>query len=130
MQHKNTVSLWAGNAAGPEVLEKFITPTYSADGDEILSDFAKQFGMPQWDEDFREARHVLHASRSVDRLLKGFSYDHLVIPKFVQVLGESFPMDVNALVLLYNFKHNGAIGQESVGAVELKFMGTIEIDVR
>jgi len=127
MQEEGVVSLWIGQADSSDALDAYMQTGYSDDGDFIPSPFAKDFGIRYYDEDFREAQHYEKPSRSVRELLRGYSYDDVVIPKFVQLLGESFPEEVNAVVMLYNFKHDGNVQANTGGAVKLRYMGAITL---
>ena len=60
-------------------------------------------------------------------LLRGYSYDNVIIPKFIQLLGDSLPVPVNATVLLYNFKYEGEVEATASGPVKLRFMGVVSI---
>jgi hypothetical protein len=125
MQAEGVISLWAGQADSAHALDAYLQVGYSDDGDLIPSRFARDFGIRYYDEDFREARHYEKPSRSIRQLLKGYSYDSVIIPKFVQLLGELVPDDTNAVVLLYNFKHEAAIGAKDDGEVRLRYMGAV-----
>ena len=127
MQEKGVVSLWVGQADSPDALDAYLLVDYSEDGDLIQSPFARDFGIRYYDEDFREAQHYEKPSRSVRDLLKGYSYDSVIIPKFVELLGESFPDDVTAVILLYNFKHDTRVESYDGGAVRLRYMGAVAL---
>jgi hypothetical protein len=127
MQEEGVVSLWVGQADSPDALDAYLEFGYTEDGDRIPSPFAADFGI-RYDEDFREAQYYDNPSRSVRGLLQGYSYDGVIVPKFVQLLGESLPEDVNAVVLLYNFRHNAGAGTGTGGAVRLRYAGSVTLD--
>jgi hypothetical protein len=127
MQTEGVVSLWVGQADSADALDAYLQVGYSEDGDFIPSAFARDFGIGHYDEDFREAQQYAEPSRSVPDLLKGYSYDSVIIPKFVQLLGRSFPVDVNAVILLYNFKHDSGVEANDGGPVRLKYMGGVTL---
>lgn len=128
MQEEGAVSLWIGQADSPDALDAYMQTGYSEDGDLIPSPFARDFGIRYYDEDFREAQHYEKPSRSIRDLLRGYSYDDVVIPKFIQLLGESFPEEVNVVVMLYNFKYVGSVQENTGEGVKLRYMGTITLD--
>lgn len=128
MQQEGMVSLWAGHADSASALEDYLKTSYSEDGDLIPSSLANDFGISYYDEDFREARHYDKPLQSISDLLRDYSYDNMVIPKFVQLLGESLPMAVNAVVLLYNYKHDSEVEVNASGPVTLRFMGTVSME--
>jgi hypothetical protein len=127
MRDEGVVSLWVGESDSPDALDAYLQVGYSEDGDFIPSPFARDFGIRYYDEDFREAQHYEEPSRSVRDLLKGYSYDSVIIPKFVQLLGDSFPVDVNAVILLYNFKHDSGVEANDGGPVRLRYMGAVTL---
>lgn len=127
MQAQGAVSLWVGQADTSGALDAYLQVGYSDDGDFIPSPFARDFGIRYYDEDFREAQHYERPSRSVRNLLKGYSYDSVIIREFVQLFGELFPVDVNAVILLYNFRHDTGVEANDAGAVRLRYMGAITL---
>jgi hypothetical protein len=128
MEEEGVVSLWAGRADSAEALAAYMREDYSEDGDFIPPPFAKDFGIDYYDEDFREAEYFTKPARSIRQLLKGCSYGDVVIPKFVHLLGDSFPDDVNAVVMLYNFKHDTGVEASDGEAIRLKYMGAVKYD--
>jgi hypothetical protein len=128
MQEEGVVSLWIGHADSSDALDAYLLTGYSEDGDFIPSPFARDFGIGYHDEDFREAQHYENPSRFVRVLLRGYSYDNVIIPKFIQLLGELLPEEVNAIVLLYNFKHDASVETNAGGAVRLRYMGAVTLN--
>jgi hypothetical protein len=127
MREEGAVSLWVGQADSEESLDAYLLTRYSDDGDLIPSPFARDFSTGYYDEDFREAQYYESPSRSILELLRGFSYDDVIIPKFVQLLGELLAEEVNAVVCLYNFRHEGSVEPATGGAVRLRYMGAITL---
>jgi hypothetical protein len=128
MQQEGMVSLWVGHADSASDLEDYLKVTYTEDGDVIRSPFATDFRIEYYDEDFREAQRYDGPSQSVSGLLRGYSYDSVIIPKFIQLLGDTLPVPVNAIVLLYNFKHEGEVDSAGSGPVTLRFMGVVSME--
>jgi hypothetical protein len=124
MQEEGLVSLWVGRAESADALDAYVQEAYTDDGD-FASAFATDFGIEYYDEDFREAHYHVRSSRSVRDLLKGHSYEEVIIPRFVDSVGESSPEDVNAVILLYNFKHDSGVRMHDGGAVKMQFLGTV-----
>ena len=128
MHQEGMVSLWVGHADSTSDLEDYLKMAYTEDGDVIPSPFARDFRIEHYDEDFREAQHYDKPSQSVSGLLRGYSYDNVIIPKFIQLLGDTLPMPVNAIVLLYNFKYEGEVESTASGPVTLRFMGVVSME--
>lgn len=128
MREEGAVSLWVGHADSEEALDAYLLTRYSEDGDLIPSPFASDFGTGYYDEDFREGQYYETPSRSIPELLRGFSYDDVIVPKFVQLLGELLSEEVNAVVCLYNFHHEGRLEPATGGgAVRLRYMGAVTL---
>ena len=122
------VSLWVGRADSASSLDAYLKVGFSEDGDLIPSTFAKDFGIKSYDEDFREARFYDVPSRSLRELLTGFSYDNLIIPKFIELCGSSLAADANAVILLYNFEYNEGRQESPESSVKMRYLGAITID--
>ncbi len=129
MREEEMVSLWVGHVESSNALDAYMVVGYSEDGDFIPSPFAKDFGIGYYDDDFREAQYYQNPSRSVRDLLRGYSYNNMIIPKFVQLLGELLPEEVNAVVLLYNFKHDNGVVANAGETVRLRYVGTVSFEV-
>ena len=121
------VSLWVGQADSETALLDY------ADYDTAhrpSATLAADFGTGRYDHDFMDTA-VEKPTRSLSALLRGCSYDSIVIPKFVAMCGDLLPEEANAFVLLYNFKHNGSLGcgGDPRGAVRLRHMGSINVEM-
>jgi hypothetical protein len=122
------VSLWVGVSPSREALESYVEMDYTKNDTSRLSQFADDFGTDFYDEDFMEV-WAAETTRSLPQLLRGCSYDSLIIPKFVELCSETLSMEVNAAVLLYDFRHDGTPGQHGPwnSAVKLHYMGSIKV---
>ncbi|TWT38818.1 immunity 22 family protein [Blastopirellula retiformator] len=123
MREDGFVSLWLGVAPDADALSDYVALTYDEDGEVIPSLFMREFDLPYWDEDFREADTIDGPSDSVAEVLSGFSYNSQLIEQFQRMLGESLTFPVNAAVLLYNFNHQSPTVTQSDGAIQLRFVG-------
>ena len=125
------VSLWVGVAPSQEELMKYVDINYSTNDASWISQFADDFKTGYYDEDFMEVWVLAKATRSVSNLLRGCSYDSLLVPKFVEAFGEMLPSEINSVLLLYDFRHDGVPGQHSPwdSAVKLRYVGSITVDV-
>lgn len=129
MKNDYWVSLWVGQAESAEALESYLRTQYTEDGDIVLSPFAKDFGIRCFDEDLCEAEFQPVPSSRIRDLLKGHSYDDVLIPRIVDITGEHLPQPVNAVVLLYKFKYDGdARVHSTVENVRLHFVGAVPMD--
>ena len=123
------VSLWMGRADSATSLDEYLKVGFSGDGDLIPSTFSKNFGIKSYDDDFREARVFDVPSRSLLDLLTGFSYDDLIIPKFIKLCGPSLSADANAVILLYNFDYTEGHQENADGLVKVRYLGTITFNL-
>ncbi|MDW4508718.1 immunity 22 family protein [Priestia megaterium] len=103
MEQIGYVSLWIGKFSTSEELEKYLLVAYTEDGDAIPSQFEKDFKVDYFDEDFSEAHYANQDMRKLSHLLKGCSYDGVVIPNFVEKYGEYLPDGFNSMILIYDF---------------------------
>jgi hypothetical protein len=128
MIEDKAVSLWVGHADSSESLRAYLRATYSEDGDFIQSPFARDFGIRYYDEDFAEAEYFEEATDSLRLLLRGYSYEHMIVQKFVCLCGETLPEPANVAILLYRFAYSRLIVFASHEAITLKFMGSAVLD--
>src|SRR5579872_3000844 len=101
------VSLWVGTADSEDALAAY------ADYDSPrrpATTLASNFGTGRYDHDFMDMS-VEKPTRVLSDLLRGCSYDSIVIPKFVELCGDLLAEEANAFVLLYNFQHHGRPGR-------------------
>jgi hypothetical protein len=100
------------------------------DPSRLPATLASDFGTGRYDHDFMDIA-VEKPTRSLSGLLRGCSYDSIIIPKFVKLFGDSLSEEANAFVLLYNFRHNGKPGPaaSAVGPVKLRYIGSIIVEM-
>lgn len=125
MKQIGYVSLWIGKFSTSEELEKYLLVAYTEDGDAIPSQFEKDFKVDYFDEDFSEAHYANQDMRKLSHLLKGCSYDDVVIPNFVEKYGEYLPDGFNSMILIYDFQHNKKSDNEING---VKYLGSIRYE--
>ena len=121
------VSLWVGQARSEAALAAYADYDNSSSAGSTL---AGDFGTGRYDHDFLEAETVA-PTRSLSTLLRGCSYDAIIIPKVIELCGDVLPEEVNAFVLLYNFQYHGSPGtrSNSNGPVQLRYMGSIQVEM-
>ncbi|WP_338553174.1 immunity 22 family protein [Paenibacillus sp. KS-LC4] len=125
MEKEGFVSLWVGNVQSSEELDRLLVVSYSDEGDFIPSIFAKHFEIRRYDDAVREAEYYEEVSNDLNQLLEGFSDDEIV-PRFDALVQEELPNDINAVVLLYNFKYTGEIIEATIHSNYLRFLGTVK----
>lgn len=92
---------------------------------------ASDFGTGRYDHDFLEMG-LEKPTRKLSELLRGCSYDAIVIPKFVELCGDVLAKETNAFILLYNFRYTGAPGTEAGTQKSLpkfRYVGSIAVDM-
>ena len=69
------------------------------------------------------------STRSLAELLCGCSYDSLIIPKFVELCGDVLPVEANAAVVLYDFRHYEMPGRKPSwnSDIKLRYMGSTSV---
>lgn len=87
-------------------LKNYVCLGYTADGDQIYSEFANEFDFGHTDDDLIEYKFFDEELVSVDELLKLFSYSRVIINRFQGLLGKSnIDKPVNSVILLYDYEH-------------------------
>jgi Immunity protein 22 len=127
MEENGIVSLWLGVAQKSIDLEESLQTSYSEDGDFEGSDFTRFFQIDFYDENFKESEFFEESEDSLESLLKGFSYDETIIPRFL----ESYSLagdDFNVVVLLYNFRYEAVESEWQNGNFVLKFIGAVSYE--
>ena len=125
MRKDGAVSLWIGVVDSAQILDDFTSIRYSEDGDFLGSEFTEAFRTGCYDEDFGEIASVT-GTEGFPGLLKGCSYEEIVVPRFVGICGEDeFLAGGNAVVLLYNFEYEGTVEEARARGVHLRYVGTV-----
>lgn len=120
------VSLWVGYSESDEKLLDYVSIDYEEDEDgDDNSQFEKDFGIDDVDEDFMERIFLDNETDSINYLLSGCSYEDKVIPEFEKIFvsGEKF----NSGLLLYDYDYDRNITINKNEYCRLKFVGTIKI---
>lgn len=126
MQKDGFVSLWVGNIHSLEELDHLLEISYSVDGDFIPSMFASSFDIDRYDDAVREAEFYGEADNQLGRMLEGFSYDDVIIPKLLSLCGVQLQKKYNVVILLYNFKYEGVRKKSTINTSNLEFLGSVE----
>ncbi|MCA1318364.1 immunity 22 family protein [Bacillus tianshenii] len=126
MQKEGFVSLWVGNIHSSEELDHLLEISYSVDGDFIPSMFASSFDIDMYDDAVREAEFYGETDNQLGRMLEGFSYDDVIIPKLLSLCGDQLPKKYNVVILLYNFKYEGIKKKSTINTSNLEFLGSVE----
>lgn len=124
---EGVVSLWVGQADSEAALAAYADYDASPRSRATL---ASDFGTGRYDHDFMDMA-VEKPTRSLSDLLRGCSYDSIIIPRFVELCGKTLPDEANAFVLLYDFQHNGSVGcgADAGGPVKLRYMGSVTVEM-
>jgi Immunity protein 22 len=125
MEQEGFVSLWVGEFTSKEKFEDYFYIEYTDDGDANPSNFEEDFSIEYYDEDFREVVFFQQPVSNPNELLKGFSYDETLIPKFHDMLVKNAPDSVNAVVLLYNFKYHPIAVDNKASINRLQYIGAV-----
>jgi|688.fasta_scaffold731812_2 hypothetical protein len=126
MRQDGFVSLWIGKASTQVELDAYIRLSFTDDGELRASQFMLDFALPRWDESCREAECYEKGTSNLREILSGFSYEDQIIPQFEKQIGPVLREVANAVVLLYNFKHQPKSATSSDGPISLKFIGVAE----
>ncbi|MCB2343367.1 immunity 22 family protein [Clostridium estertheticum] len=122
MEIEGVVSLWGGNFNSIIELENYVSLGYTADGDQIYSKFANEFDIGHIDDDSIEYEFYKEQLVTIEVLLKSFSYSEIISDRFKNLLGKNkFDKPVNAIVLLYDYKHE----EDIISSDNVKYIGCV-----
>ncbi|MBC1425615.1 immunity 22 family protein [Listeria seeligeri] len=109
MEKKGIVSLWLGNFQNIQELEEFVNLSYDDDGESVPSRFFLEFNIDIDDieEDFIEKAVLENTSNDIAALLKGCSYEEVIIPRILDKC--NIKLTYNTIILIYDFEYNGSI---------------------
>ena len=122
MTDEGFVSAWIGNATSRDVLDRAVEVEYSEDGDLLGSPFSRAFGIGRYDDDVREVHYHETIVSGLSDLLRGASYDDVVIPRLANLVSE--PIEGNCVILLYNYRHDGPSEWDTEG-FSLRYVGAV-----
>lgn len=128
MEKIGTVSLWLGTVPSNNELKKFVEIKYSEDGDCLPSLFLTEYDVDinEFDEDFIEAHYHDKLLDKISDLIRGCSYDSIVIPRFCSLYGDILSKRYNAIILVYNFEYNGTEKHYTDGINNFLYFGSVE----
>lgn len=130
MEHEGYVSLWVGNVKTDDDRFDYINLMYSDDGSEVTSNFLEDFNIDpdEFDEDFVESEHFEEKRAKVANILSGCSYDYNIIPRFIDLIGETLTSKYNCAILLYNFQYKGNIKSVEKTNYDFLFLGSVKFN--
>lgn len=123
VDEEGTVSLWVGHAQTEGAFEAVIEARFSDDGDFIGSQFSRAFGIGYYEDWSREAAFYGSSRRTLADLLKGASFEDVVVPR-LEALAGTMPSNSNCVVLLYGYHHVEPQTADFAG-VSLVFYGSV-----
>lgn len=123
MERKGAVSLWLGKLDSKEELNRLLKIEYDEDGDLIPSKFSTLFKTGRYNDSTREASYEEFPSASLPELLKGFSYDSILIPQFSNCTLDREFTDYNTILLLYDFEYSQELQVFDEDNVYFEFVG-------
>ena len=126
MQKANFVSLWFGNLQSRRAMEKYLKIKDSKDGDFILSEFARDFNIKEYNDNCREAEFIETPTKNIEGFLKSFSYDKVLIEYLKGLSGENLDQEYNAAILLFNFDYDGSVPEVNDRKKYFKFIGSTQ----
>ena len=128
MQTPGYVSLWLGRLGSAKQLKDIMRTKYSDDGDFEGSQFSRVYGLGFFNESCMEAEFLEQPSKDLRTLLRGFSYEKAIIPRFSQEVGELTDV-YNTVLLLYNLRYEGDLVEWPVESGFLKFCAVISYEI-
>ncbi|HVV50849.1 MAG TPA: immunity 22 family protein [Polyangia bacterium] len=123
MNNEGFVSLWVGVARSEEALQKFVETSFSDDGDFLGSVFSRAFVLGRYYDDLLEAEYHESPTATLRDLLRGASYEDVIIGRF-EALG-TIEDPVNCSILLCDCRHVGPSAWASAD-IAITFVGTVK----
>lgn len=111
METENTVSIWIGNFATKLDLDEFINLKYDDEGEVVPSLFYDQYNIDIDDiDDYLIEKEVFETSfTNLFDMLKGASYDNVIINNLKQKGINPNIEPNNTLILIYNYQFDSNI---------------------
>lgn len=128
MEREGYVSLWIGIIDSDFELSKYLELGYTDDGDYIPSQFLTDFNidLDEFDEEFTERNFAKNLTDSIIELIKGCSYEDVVLEKFQDLYSDTCKEKLNSAFLLYNFQFDENIKQIKTDKYYFRFVGSIK----
>jgi Immunity protein 22 len=127
MEEQGIISLWLAKSMSSDELDKVLQVFYSEDGDFEGSEFTRGFQINFYDENFKESEFFEESKDSLESLLEGFSCDSIIVPRFSKIIG-SLKESFNAVILLYNFRHDSNVLEWQYREIDFKFFGSVSYE--
>ena len=115
METENTVSIWIGNFATKLDLDEFINLKYDEEGEVGPSLFYNQYNIDIDDiDDYLIEKEVFETSfTNLFDMLKGASYDNIIVKNLEQKGIKANIAPNNTLILIYNYQFDSNVPQTS-----------------
>lgn len=128
MEKEGSVSLWIGNINTDDSLQQYVELIYTDEGEWLPALFLTDFNidMDDFSEDFIERIFYEKDVKTLTELLRGCSYENIVIPRFRKALSENLPSNINSAILLYNFEYDGNIKEVKNNIGSFKFVTSVK----
>ena len=123
METENTVSIWIGNFATKLDLDEFINLKYDDEGEVVPSLFYDQYNIDIDDiDDYLIEKEVFETSfTNLFDMLKGASYDNVIINNLKQKGINPNIEPNNTLILIYNYQFDSNI----LRTINTEFVATV-----
>ena len=124
METENTVSIWIGNFATKLDLDEFINLKYDEEGEVVPSLFYDQYNIDIDDiDDYLIEKEVFETSfTNLFDMLKGASYDNVIINNLKQKGINPNIEPNNTLILIYNYQFDS----NTLRTINTEFIATVE----
>ena len=124
METENTVSIWIGNFATKLDLDEFINLKYDEEGEVVPSLFYNQYNIDIDDiDDYLIEKEVFEISfTNLFDMLKGASYDNVIINNLKQKGINPNIEPNNTLILIYNYQFDSNI----LRTINTEFIATVK----
>ena len=123
METENTVSIWIGNFATKLDLDEFINLKYDDEGEVVPSLFYDQYNIDIDDiDDYLIEKEVFETSfTNLFDMLKGASYDNIIVKNLKQKGIKANIAPNNTLILIYNYQFDSNVSR----TINTEFVTTV-----
>ena len=124
METENTVSIWIGNFDTMLDLDEFINLKYDDEGEVVPSVFYNQYNIDIDDiDDYLIEKEVLETSfTNLFDMLKGASYDNIIVNNLKQKGINPNIGPNNTLILIYNYQFDSNV----LRTINTEFIATVK----
>lgn len=131
MEKEGFVSLWIGNISSQNLLDEYTELIYTDKGEWLPSSFLADYNIniDDFDEDFIEKVCYENDINTLKELINGCSYEDIIIHRFLNLVGDKLPKEINSAILLYNLVYDANEKKANNKKTTFRYIGAVQYNV-